>query len=122
MKGQELNTANYLRIYRLNWLMCGPLLLLFAWPYVILAELLQVTSLLLVTGSLFFSIPFTLTVLHGHISVAVGPLHRIRYYEWQMNLPGFFKFPFHPILFRTRIRISLVTLSLVFLLLDYLLK
>ena len=27
----ELNQENFRRIYRLNWILCGPLLLLFGW-------------------------------------------------------------------------------------------
>jgi TRAP-type mannitol/chloroaromatic compound transport system permease small subunit len=120
--GDELNKANYKRIYKINWLICGPLLLLFAWPYLLLAEMIQVPDLLGLTGSIFFSIPFTLTVLHGHISVAVGSLHRTRYYNWQTNLPGIFKYPFHPVLFRTRIRLAIIGVSLTILFIGFLYK
>lgn len=120
--GDELNVTNYKRIYKLNWLICGPLLLLFAWPYLLLAELLSIPDLLALTGAIFFSIPFSLTVLHGHISVAVGSLHRTRYYGWQTNLSGIFKYPFHPVLFRTRIRLAIIGLSLIILLIGFFLK
>lgn len=118
----ELNLGNYKRIYKLNWLICGPLLLLFAWPYLLIADILEIEEITGLIGSIFFSIPFTLTVLHGHISVAVGSLHRTRYYIWQTSLPGVFKYPFHPMLFKTRIRLIIVGVSIGMLLVGYLVK
>ncbi len=122
MKVSEINEKNFKRIYRINWILCGPLLLIFSWPYLIIGEMAELPLLFLLTGSLFFAVPFTLTVLHGHISVALGTLQRGLYYEWQKKKVGFFKYPFHPVLFMTRMRIVMIGFSLIFFSIGYLIK
>jgi hypothetical protein len=107
----ELAKKNFERIYRINWVLCGPFLLMFGWPYYMVASLFSPT-LLALTGALFFSIPFTLTILHGHISVAVGALHRDQFYDWQSRRNKFFRVSFHPVLFTTRFRLILLSISL----------
>lgn len=118
----ELNSRNFKRISLINWLISGPLLILFAWPYLIIAGSIGIHELIIVAGSLLFAIPFSLTIIHGHISVAVGPLHRDSYYYWQQNRKGLLKWAFHPELFRTRIRLGMIFSSLAFLLIGVLIK
>lgn len=109
----ELNIDNFKRINRINWIICGPILFMFSWPYIELGHFFSMNPGLTLIGSFFFSVPFTLTILHGHISIAVGPLHSARYYEWQQNKTGIFKLMFHPVLFGTRVRVMLIVLSAV---------
>lgn len=111
----ELTERNFLRIYRINWGISGPLLFLFAWPYVIAGGILGVADLLTFTGALFFAVPFTLTVIHGHIAMALGSLHREVFYAWQRKKGVVFRTLFHPVLFTTRLRLSLLALSFIFL-------
>jgi hypothetical protein len=115
MGNYELDTKNFSRIFRLNWLIAGPVLLLFAWPYLLVCQHFGVDRLLNLVGAFFFSMPFCLTIVSGHIAVAVGPLHFQRYFEWQQNLPGILKFAFHPVLFKTEYRLSAFAISLLIL-------
>ncbi|MCC5925043.1 MAG: hypothetical protein JJU41_00660 [Bacteroidetes bacterium] len=101
----ELQEANFSRIYRINWLICGPLLVLFGWPYYLLISPDAEQSIAL-AGSFFFSLTFTLTIIHGHIAVALGALHMDVYYEWHKKSARFPKIPFHPVLFTTRFRLT----------------
>jgi hypothetical protein len=107
----ELHQKNFERIYRINWVLCGPFLLMFGWPYYMVASLFC-PDIAALTGALFFSIPFTLTILHGHISVAIGTLHRDQYYSWQARRNRLFRVSFHPVLFTTRFRLILLLISL----------
>ncbi|HAC14694.1 MAG TPA: hypothetical protein DCE78_01935 [Bacteroidetes bacterium] len=112
----ELTINNFKRIYRLNWIISGPVLFMFAWPYFILSRILDQHIYYSMLGCFLFAIPFTLTILHGHISVAIGPLHRNNFYKWQQNKKGITKLAFHPVLFSTKIRLILIMLSLILLL------
>jgi hypothetical protein len=112
-KQHELTESNYQRIYRINWGLSGPLLLLFAWPYALAAEILGNPPILVYMGALFFSVPFTLTVIHGHISMALGSLHRDMFYAWQTKKGIIFRYFFHPMLFRTRFRLAMILASFI---------
>ena len=111
----ELTVTNFNRIYKLNWIISGPILFMFAWPYYMLSQNLDQQIYFSMVGCFLFSIQFTLTILHGHISVAIGPLHRNNYYKWQQNKKGVAKLAFHPILFSTKTRLILLVLSLILL-------
>jgi hypothetical protein len=115
MTNYELDIKNFKRIFRINWLIAGPVLVLFAWPYLLICQHFGADRLINLVGAFFFSLPFTLTIVSGHISVAVGPLHFTRYFDWQQNLNGFFKYAFHPMLFRTEFRLVSLVLSLLIL-------
>lgn len=110
----ELNQENFRRIYRLNWVLCGPLLLLFGWPYYLLVVPGAGPQAAL-TGGFLFSLTFTLTVLHGHIAVALGSLHIDQYYAWQMSKKALSRLAFHPVLFTTRFRVIVFSISIVLL-------
>jgi len=112
----ELNSKNYRRIFIVNMLLCVPLLVLFAWPYLIFSHLLHMNTLLAWTGALLFSIPFMLTILHGYVTMAVGSGHRHYFYDWLMDHPFTYGLLFTPLLRSTRFRLTLFALSLLLLL------
>jgi hypothetical protein len=66
-------------------------------------------------GAIFFGLPFMLTLLHGHVTMAVGASHREHYYNWLQNYTFTYGLLFHPIIIKTRFRLSLFFLSLIML-------
>lgn len=119
MASTELSEQNYRRISRINWLLAPCLIFLFAWPYYILASLLLETGpILSIAGSLLFAAPFTMTILHGHVTIALGALHRDHYYQWLARHRFTHGLFFHPVMFRTRFRFALLICSLALLLLS----
>ena len=116
-KNSEFNRANYIRIYIINMLLSFPMLMLFAWPYMQLSNLLGISESLGQIGGALFAIPFSITVLHGHVSMALGTLQRHYYYDWLHSHRFTYGLLFHPVIVRTRFRLTLIGLSmLVFLL------
>jgi hypothetical protein len=107
----ELNEKNYRRITLINWSLTVPLLLIFAWPYYFICELASIVKYISYPGSILFAIPFMLTILHGHVTMALGTLHRHHYYRWLSKKPFTFGLLFHEILISTRFRLSLLVLS-----------
>lgn len=91
------------------------MLILFAWPYYFLSTILDIDLLTATIGSLFFSGPFAMTVLHGHVTMALGTLHRDNYYYWLEKYPLSYGLLFHPIMFRTRFRLMLLMISFIIL-------
>lgn len=112
----EIRDVNFERISRINWLLTGPLLVFFAWPYTRLAELVGTTDYFTILGSGLFSIAFTLTIVHGHISMSVGELHRVEFYKWTRRRRYPWKWFYHPTLFRYGTRLALLLGSMVCLL------
>ncbi len=117
----ELTERNYKRISMINWLLTPAMLILFSWPYYYLCQVLQIDHFTSIVGALFFASPFTMTVLHGHITMALGSLHRHHYYDWLEQHPLSFGLLFHPIMFRTRFRLILLLVSFIILLLSFVL-
>jgi hypothetical protein len=115
MDKPELNEKNLNRIYRINWVISGPLLVIFIWPYLLLADVLEMNTLYAAIGGFFFAVPFALTVIHGHISIALGTLHRDLYYNWQKRQVGIYKWAFNPIFFTTKMRLFMIIVSIAFL-------
>jgi hypothetical protein len=115
MKVPELSRRNFLRINLINWFLTVPMLLLFAWPYYMVCRLFDFDELFSLAGSLLFAFPFMVTILHGHVTMALGALHRHHYYDWLTRYPLTIGFMFHPVMFRTRFRLTLVLISLVML-------
>ena len=111
----ELNTRNYKRIAVINWFLSVPLLLIFAWPYFFVSELLSVTKALSFPGSILFGLPFMLTILHGHVTMALGAAHRTIYYNWLSEAPFTYGLLFHEMIISTRFRLALFGISLVIL-------
>ncbi|MEX0721141.1 MAG: hypothetical protein WD059_10765 [Balneolaceae bacterium] len=118
----ELNESNYIRISIINWMLTVPLIVLFAWPYYYASKLVGLDLLLRYMGAFVFSVPFMLTILHGHVTMALGSVHRHLYYEWMDKKPLTYGIFFHPIFVRTRFRLILMVLSLLFLPVGYLLS
>lgn len=120
MSSSELNERNYLRICFINWAISLPLLLIFAWPYFFLCDLFAIPRWIAFAGSIFFALPFMLTLLHGHVTMALGAVHRDYYYYWLESNPFTYGLLFHPLLVRTRFRLSLFAISIIVLLTGFL--
>ena len=76
--------------------------------------------ILTVIGSILFAAPFMITILHGHVTMALGQPHRHHYYKWLSKHPLTYGLLFHEIMPRTRFRIILFLVSLVLLVAGYL--
>lgn len=111
----ELTESNYKRIAIINWALSVPLLLIFAWPYFFLSELLYINKMLSFPGSILFGLPFMLTILHGHVTMALGAAHRRHYYRWLAEYPLSFGLLFHFVIISTRFRLILFFFSLIIL-------
>lgn len=119
MGRNELNEKNFLRICFLNWLLSVPLLLIFAWPYFIMCELFAIPRYVSFPGAIIFALPFMLTLLHGHVTMAVGAVHRVHYYNWLQKYPLTYGLLFHPVIVRTRFRLSLFFASIILFLIGF---
>jgi hypothetical protein len=122
MSQSELNTKNYKRIFYINILLSVPLLVLFAWPFVVFCRLLSVSPLIFYPGSLLFSFPFMLTILHGHVTLALGSAHRHHYYSWLENNTLTYGLLYHPMFSRTRFRLVVFALSVMVMITGWLIK
>lgn len=122
MNYSELHERNFLRICLINWALTPAMLILFAWPYYLLAEILGIRESLIWLGSFIFAAPFMMTVLHGHVTMAMGVMHRDYYYQWLRKHPFSYGLFFHPVMFRTRFRLSLVGLAIALLPVSYMLS
>ncbi|MDI6400642.1 hypothetical protein QLX67_01455 [Balneolaceae bacterium ANBcel3] len=106
-----LNERNFRRISRINLLLIPPLFLLFAWPYAILCMMLGLPDPILYSGTFFFSIPLTFTILHGHVTIALGPIHRSFYHYWLHEHKWGYGALLPPVFFTTRLRLILLLVS-----------
>jgi|TARA_R100000963_G_C4622253_1_gene89429 hypothetical protein len=117
----ELNESNYKRIAVINWMLTVPMMVLFAWPYFFGAGFLGIDVILKYIGAFIFAIPFMLTILHGHVTMALGSVHRHHYYDWMTEQkPLTFGLFFHPMFVKTRFRLILLIISLILLPVGYL--
>jgi hypothetical protein len=117
----ELNESNYKRIAIINWMLTVPMMILFAWPYFFGAGLLGIDMVLKYIGAFIFAIPFMLTILHGHVTMALGSVHRHHYYDWMTEQKALtFGLFFHPMFVKTRFRLILLMVSLFLLPIGYL--
>lgn len=122
MTKSELSRRNYKRISIINWLLCVPILLLFAFPYIKIAGFLNIEKIIVYLGALLFSLPFMLTILHGHVTMALGSVHRHHYYRWLEENTLTYGLFFHPIFTRTRFRLILVISSGILLVIGWVVK
>ncbi len=113
MADSEFSPKNFRRISYINWIITVPLAILFAWPYLYLGKHLQIADWVLYPGAILFATPFVLTIMHGHATLALGSLHRGRYYRWLEEKPLTFGLLFHPILTSTRLRLVILVISLI---------
>ncbi|MEX0845737.1 MAG: hypothetical protein WD022_10660 [Balneolaceae bacterium] len=119
----ELTETNYKRISIINWMLTAPMMILFAWPYYFGAALLGLDIVFRYLGAFIFAVPFMLTILHGHVTMALGSVHRHHYYDWMNNeKPLTYGLFFHPIFVKTRFRLILLVTSLLLLPVGYLLN
>lgn len=116
MTNSELSEKKFKRICVINWLLSIPLLVLFGGPYLFMGQYLEIHPQLAYAGALIFSVPFTLTILHGHVTIALGSLHRHHYYNWLDKKALTYGLFFHPVFASTRFRLILVVCSIVLLL------
>lgn len=118
----ELSQSNYLRINIINWILSIPLIVLFAWPYYYAARLLGMQEAFRYLGALLFSLPFMITIIHGHVTLALGSAHRDHYYNWLIDHPYTFGLFFSKTVIKTRFRLIVLMISLLFLPIGYLLS
>jgi hypothetical protein len=111
----ELSDKNFRRISIINWLLSVPMLVLFAWPYYYICQLLLVQETIQMVGSLLFAMPFMMTILHGHVTMALGSVHRQNYYQWLYEHPYTFGLFFSRIEISTRFRLVMLLISLMLL-------
>ncbi|MDZ7683112.1 MAG: hypothetical protein U5J63_15750 [Fodinibius sp.] len=111
MNSSELSPKNFKRICLINWLLSVPFFVLFAWPYWFLANFMGIQEAIAYVGCIFFSVPFMITILHGHVTMALGEAHRKHYYDWLHEHPLTFGLLFHPVMMRTRFRLILLVIS-----------
>lgn len=121
MTHSELSDDNFKRISFINWVLSIPLILIFGWPFLYLCSYLKIGVFFAYTGAFIFSLPFMFTILHGHVTMALGAAHRHHYYNWLTDRPYTYGLLFHDILTKTRFRLALLAGSGGFLLLGYLL-
>lgn len=122
MSTSELSESNYRRIAYINWALSVPLLLIFSWPFYFLCEIFHIHKAMSFPGSIIFGLPFMLTILHGHVTMALGAAHRHHYYSWLKDRPLTYGLLFHSIIISTRFRLFLFFLSVVILLIGFILR
>lgn len=115
MAGQEFTQRNFRRISLLNWALSFPLLLFFAWPYLQLAQIFGADWYNSLPGALLFSFPLLSTILHGHVTISLGALHRDEYYQWLLKHRKSYGLGFSYLFVRTRFRLSLLITSILLL-------
>ncbi len=115
----ELTEKNYKRINVINWMLTVPMMILFAWPYYTAAKILNVAEFFAYPGAFIFSTAFMLTILHGHVTMALGAAHRVHYYHWLESNPLSFGLLFSSVMTTTRFRIILFLSGLTIFALGY---
>lgn len=117
----ELSDSNFKRISLINWVLSVPMIVLFAWPYYYAASQLGMQVSFRYIGAFLFATPFMMTILHGHVTMALGSAHREHYYNWLLDHPYTFGLFFSRLEVSTRFRLILLVISLIFLPAGYLL-
>lgn len=118
----ELSHSNFVRICVINWLLSIPMIVLFAWPYYYAAKLVGMQEAFRYLGAFMFALPFMITILHGHVTMALGSVHRDHYYIWLEDHPYTFGLFFQKMIVKTRFRLVLLIISLIFLPVGYLIS
>jgi len=119
MPHSELSERNFKRITLINWSLFFPLLVMFGWPLLYLGSYLQISPFYTYPASVLFAVPFMITILHGHVTMALGSAHRHHYYNWLADHPYSFGLLFNEILIKTRFRLAVLAVSLLILLVGY---
>ena len=118
----ELSHSNFVRICLINWILSVPMIVLFAWPYYYASKLVGMIEAFRYLGAFMFALPFMITILHGHVTMALGSAHRDHYYNWLIKHPYTYGLFFNKMLPKTRFRLILLIVSLIFLPVGYLLS
>ena len=118
----ELSESNYKRISMINWVLSIPLIVLFAWPYYYASKLLGMEETFRYIGAFLFAMPFMMTIVHGHVTMALGSAHRHLFYDWLVEHPFTWGIFFIKLETSTRFRLILLLVSLIFLPVGYLLS
>lgn len=108
MPQSELSEYNFKRISLINWFLCIPLMVLFGWPFLYLCLYMQIGDFFSYPASFLFALPFMITIVHGHVTMALGSAHRHHYYDWLENRPLSYGLLFHKIFMKTRFRLALL--------------
>lgn len=108
----ELDQQNFKRICLINGLTFFPLLALMCWPYYYAGRIFDVSASIIYPGAFLFGLPFTLTILHGIVTVSIGRIQRDYFYHWLADRRYTYGLLYHPILVSTRLRLALISLSL----------
>lgn len=109
---RELSEQNFRRISWINILLTPPLFILFSWPYAMIGLWFELRELWLYTGTFLFAFPLVQTIIHGHVTIALGALQRSHYHEWLKRRKWAMGFWIRPLFFTTRFRLILLILSL----------
>lgn len=102
----ELSNRNFRRVGIINLMMSIPLFGLFGWISFSLCYAFQNDWKIALVAATLCAFPMMLTMLHGHVTMAIGVSHRDKYYHWlnqKSNRWGWF---FHPIFISTKFRFS----------------
>lgn len=111
----ELSEQNFRRINWINIALTPPLLLVFSWPFFIFSRYIGMPDPLLFAGTFCFAFSFTMTILHGHVTIALGALHRDRYHQWLDSHRWGHGFLIRPLYFSTRFRLIILIFGFVIL-------
>ena len=118
----ELSDSNFKRISLINWILTIPMIVLFSWPYYYAAKLVGMEESFRYIGAFMFSLPFMFTIMHGHVTMALGSVHREHYYRWLEEHTFSYGILFTPTFVKTRFRPIFLIVSLIFLPVGYLLS
>jgi hypothetical protein len=121
MVHRELNTENYRRICIINWMLGVPFFIIFSWPFLYISNFAGIEKFMAYSGCILFSVPFVITILHGHVTMALGEAHRHHYYDWLNEHPLTYGLLFHPVIISTRFRLILLAVSFLVFVAGYLL-
>lgn len=111
MPHSELSEYNFKRISLINWGLSFPLMLLFGWPFLFLSSYMGIDRIFTYPGAFLFSLPFTFTILHGHVTMALGATHRHHFYEWLLENQYTYGLLFNRVFTKTRFRLALLAAS-----------
>ena len=85
MTSREHAESNYRRISLINWFIAVPLLILFGWPYAYLVTFVGLPRWFAYGGGFVFALPMIMTLIHGHVTMALGYAQRDYYYKWLLK-------------------------------------
>lgn len=103
-------------------MLAAPFFIILSWPYWYISHFAGIENFIAYAGCILFSAPFMITILHGHVTMALGEAHRHHYYHWLNENPYTYGLLFHPIITSTRFRLVLLAASFLLFVGGYLLR